>query len=59
MGSPLGLKIVLANNVVIILGKAVIEEVIDPSRVRWILPLDATYVHCRVTSILYKIDIYD
>jgi hypothetical protein len=60
MGSPLGLKIVLANNVVIILGKVVIEEVIDPSsRVRWILPLDATYVHCRVTSILYKIDIYD
>jgi hypothetical protein len=51
---------VLANNVVIILGKVAIEEVIDcSSRVRWILPLDATYVHCRVASILYKIDIYD
>ncbi len=50
----------LANNVIIILGKVVVEEVIDcSSRVRWILPLDATYVHYRVTLILYKIDIYD
>jgi hypothetical protein len=60
MGSPLGLKIVLTNNVVIILGKVVVEEVMDPSsRVRWILPLYATYVYCKVVSILYKIDIYD
>jgi len=25
---------------------------------RWNLPLDVTYVHYRVASILYKIDIY-
>jgi hypothetical protein len=28
------------------------------NRVRWNLPLDATYVHCRVATIFYKIDIY-
>jgi hypothetical protein len=50
---------VLVDNVVLILKKVVIEEIIDcSSKVRWNLPLDATYVHCRVASILYKIDIY-
>jgi hypothetical protein len=24
--------------------------------VRWFVPLNATYVHCRVASILYKFD---
>jgi ribosomal protein S19E (S16A) len=49
----------LVNNVVVIVGKVVVEEIIDrTSKVRWNLPLDATYVHCRVASILYKIDIY-
>jgi hypothetical protein len=45
---------------VIILGKVVVKEIINCSnRVRWNLPLDATYVHCKVASILYKlIDIY-
>jgi hypothetical protein len=59
MGNPLGLEIMLINNVVIILGKIVLKEIINHSnRVRWNFPLDATYVHCRVASILYKIDIY-
>jgi len=50
---------VLVNNMVIILGKIVMKEIIDRSiKVRRNLPLDATYVHCRVTSILHKIDIY-
>ncbi len=49
----------LNNNMVIILKKVVIEEIVDhSSRVRWNLPLDATYVHCNITSILDKIDIY-
>jgi hypothetical protein len=44
---------------VLTLGKVVVEEIIDhSSRVRWNLPLDATYVHCKITSIWYKIDIY-
>jgi hypothetical protein len=44
---------------VLILGKVVVEEIIDQSsRVRWNLPLNATYVHCGVALILYKIDIY-
>ncbi len=51
--------IVLINNVVVILGKIVVEEKIDyNSKVKWDLPLDATYVYCRVASILYEIDIY-
>jgi hypothetical protein len=50
----------LVDNVVVILGKVVVNEEIDHNiRVRWFVPLDATYVHCRLTSILYKIDIYD
>jgi hypothetical protein len=45
--------------VVVILRKIVIKDIIDHnSRVRWNLPLDATYVHCKVASIMYKIDIY-
>jgi hypothetical protein len=49
----------LVNNVVLTLGKVVVEEIIDCSnKVRGNLPLDATYVQCRITSILYKIDIY-
>jgi hypothetical protein len=49
----------LVDNAVVISWKVVIKEVIDHSiRVRWFVPLDVTYVHCR-TSILYKIDIYD
>ncbi len=49
----------LVDNVVLILGKVVVKEIIDhSSRVRWNLPLDATYVHCKIASILYKIDIY-
>jgi hypothetical protein len=49
----------LVDNVILILGKVVIEEIIDrSSRVKWNLPLDATYVHCKVYSILYKINIY-
>jgi len=49
----------LINNVILILGKIVVEEIINrSSRVRWNSPLDATYVQCKVTSLLYKIDIY-
>ncbi len=49
----------LIDNVVLILGKIVVNEIIDCSnKVRWNLPLNATYVHCRIASILYKIDIY-
>jgi hypothetical protein len=45
--------------VVIILGKVIVEKIIDcSSKVRWNLPLNATYVHCIITSILYKIGIY-
>jgi hypothetical protein len=58
MGNPLGLEIVLVD-VILILGKIVIKEIINySSRVRWNLPLYATYVHCTITSILYKINIY-
>ncbi len=56
-GKPIGLGNRI--NQQIILGKIVIEKIIDRSnKVKWNLPLDATYVHCIVTSILYKIDIY-
>jgi hypothetical protein len=49
----------LADNVVVILGKVIVEEIIDRNnRVKWNLPVDATYVHCKVASISYKIDIY-
>jgi hypothetical protein len=49
----------LVNNVVLILGKIVVEEIMHHNnRVRWNSPLDATYVHCKIASILYKIDIY-
>jgi hypothetical protein len=59
MGNLLGLEIVLVDNMVLILGKIIVEEIIDRSnKVRWILPLDATYVHYRVASILYKMYIY-
>jgi hypothetical protein len=45
-------------DVVVILGKVVVEEIIDRgNKVKWNLPLNATYIHCRVASILYKIDI--
>ncbi len=48
----------LIDNVVVILGKIAVEEIIDRgSKVRWNFPSDATYIHCRVASILYKIDI--
>ncbi len=41
------------------IGKVVVEEIINHSnRKRWNLPLDATYVHYKVASTLYKIDIY-
>jgi hypothetical protein len=44
---------------VIILGKIVIEEIINcNNKMKWNLPLDATYVHCRMVSILYKTNIY-
>jgi hypothetical protein len=47
----------LVDKVVIILGKVVVKEVIDhSSKVGWNLPLDVTYVHYKVSSILYKID---
>jgi hypothetical protein len=46
----------LIENMVLILGKVVVEEIIDhSSRVRWKVPIDATYVHCIVASILYKL----
>jgi hypothetical protein len=48
---------VLIDNVVLILGKIIVEKIMN-CRVRWNLPLDSTYVHCRITSILYNIDIY-
>jgi hypothetical protein len=45
--------------VVVILRKIVVVGIIDyNNRVKWNLPLDATYVYCRVALILYKIDIY-
>jgi hypothetical protein len=48
----------LIDNVVVILWKVVVEEIIDRgNKVRWNLPLDATYIHCRITSIVYNIDI--
>jgi hypothetical protein len=48
----------LVNNVILILGKVVVEEIINcSSKVRWNLPLDGTYVYCIIASILYKIDI--
>jgi hypothetical protein len=60
MGSPLNYEIVLINNMVIILGKVVIEKVIDHNnQVRWFVSLNATYVHYEIVSILYKLDIYD
>jgi hypothetical protein len=40
----------LVNNVVVILGKMVLEEVDHNTR---FLPLDATYVNCKVALILY------
>ncbi len=41
------------------IGKVIVEEIIDRSnKVRWNLPLDATYVYYKVALILYKIDIY-
>jgi hypothetical protein len=57
MESSLGLEIVLVDNATIILRKIVVDEIIDCNiRVRWCVPLDATYVHSRVASILYKFD---
>jgi hypothetical protein len=57
-GERIGLRN-YANNMVLILEKVVVEEIIDRSTtVGWNLPLDATYVHCKIASILYKIDIY-
>jgi len=48
----------LVDNVVVTLKKIVVEEIIDHnSKVTWNLSLDATYVHCKVASILHKIDI--
>jgi hypothetical protein len=45
---------------VVLLGKVIIEEVIGHSnRVKVDLPLNATYGHYRIASILYKFDIYD
>jgi hypothetical protein len=50
----------LVDNATKILGKIVVEEVIDHNiKVRWFVPLDATSVHYRVSPILYKINIYD
>jgi len=50
----------LVNKITTILRKIVIEKVIDYNiRVRWFVPLDVTYAHCKVDSILHKIDIYD
>lgn len=43
----------LVDNVVIILGKVVVEEVDHNTRVKWFLPLDATYVNYKIASILY------
>ncbi len=49
----------LVDNMVVMLGEIVIQEIINCNcRVRWNLPLDVTYVHCKVPSILYKIYIY-
>jgi hypothetical protein len=42
----------LVDNVVVILGKIVLEEVDHNTRVKWFLPLDATYVNCKVALIL-------
>jgi hypothetical protein len=50
----------LVDKIIIILGKIIKEEVINYNiKVRWFVPLDVTYAHCKVDSILYKIDIYD
>jgi hypothetical protein len=58
MESMLGLEIVLVDNEIIILKKIVPDEVIDYNiKVRWFVPLDATYVHSRIASILYKFDL--
>jgi hypothetical protein len=43
----------LVDNVVVILGKMILEEVDHNTRVKWFLPLDATYVNCKVALILY------
>jgi hypothetical protein len=43
----------LIDNVVLILGKIVVEEIIDhSSRVKWKLPLNAKYVHYIIASIV-------
>jgi hypothetical protein len=50
----------LVDNAIVILRKVIVNEVIDHNiRVTWFVPLDATYVHYKVTTILCKIDIYD
>jgi hypothetical protein len=58
-GEPIWLGNHVSQQRGINMGKVVVEEIIHcNNKVRWNLPLDATYVHCRITSILYKIDIY-
>jgi len=58
-GEPIGLGNCVSQQHGSNIGKVVVEEIINhSSKVKWNLPQDSTYVHCRVTSILYKIDIY-
>jgi hypothetical protein len=49
----------LVDNVIIISGKIVVKEIIDHNnKVTVNLPQDARYVHYRIASILYRVDIY-
>jgi hypothetical protein len=53
MGNPLRQKIMMVDNVVVILGKIIVEEILYRSKkVRWNLPLYATSIDYRKTSIL-------
>jgi hypothetical protein len=58
MESQLGLEIMLVDNTTIILKNIVVDDGIDcNNRVRWFVPLNATYVHSKVASILFKFDL--
>jgi hypothetical protein len=49
----------LVDNVILILGKVVVEEIINrSSKMKWNLLMQHMYIVYKVASILYKIDIY-
>jgi hypothetical protein len=58
-GKPIGLRNHVGwkchNNI----GEIVVVVIDHNSKVRWFVPLNTTYAHCKIATILYKIDIYD